>query len=145
VRRAPRCVEGEIERLVDELARAAEGLAPGEAFVAVGEPTLRVDGGGRGGRARHTALRLAERLEVLPERAALALASDGTDGSAEAAGAVVSSETAARARACSVDLAAAAAAFDSGGALEALSAALWTGPTGTNLTDLFVVARAWAE
>ncbi len=135
-------VQGEVGRLVDELARAATTLAPGEALVATGEPTLRVTGSGRGGRATHAALLLAERLAGAEDVAALALASDGSDGPTELAGAVVSGETAAQAARLGVSLADARARFDSGAALDAIGCALRTGPTGTNLTDLYVIARA---
>ncbi len=133
-------VRGDVGALVDELAAIATQLAPGSCYVAVGEPTVRVSGDGRGGRATHAALLLAERLHG--EVAALALASDGSDGPTELAGAVVTGKTSTDACRGGVSLAGARLRFDSGAALDALGLALRTGPTGTNLTDLYVVARA---
>jgi glycerate 2-kinase len=135
-------VQGPVETLAAELVEAARDLRPGEAVVRVGEPTVVVRGPGRGGRAQHCAALVALGIEGLGDRVCLALGSDGSDGPTDAAGAVVDGESAGRARSRGIDLGAVVDAFDSHAALDALGALVRTGPTGTNLTDLYVVARA---
>ena len=66
------------------LAAAARALAPGEAIVAVGEPTVRVRGSGLGGRAQHLALAMVAPLSST-RCSFVALGSDGRDGPIEAA------------------------------------------------------------
>ncbi len=104
-----------------------------------GEPTLAVPpSAGRGGRAQHLALLLARALAGT-QAAALLAASDGDDGIGGAAGAFVDGGTAARARACGVDVDGALASFTSGEACAALGAAVVTGPTDTNVLDLHLL------
>ena len=74
--------------------------------------------------------------------ALLALATDGTDGPTDAAGAIVDGATVGRARALGLDLYAALRDNDAYPALEALEALLRLGPTGTNVNDLLVMLIA---
>jgi hydroxypyruvate reductase len=119
-------------------AHAAERLAPGEALVVACEPTLTLPRSpGRGGRAGWTALAAASRL---PDDAVLlCAASDGVDGSSGAAGALVT--RAAVARADQATIRSALARCDDAPLHRALGTAVGLGPTGTNLTDVHVVAR----
>jgi glycerate 2-kinase len=120
---------GDVATLVREL---SVPLLPHQARVRVGEPTLVVTGQGEGGRAQHTALSL---MRTLPDaHVALALASDGSDGPTAFAGGVAWRRD--------EDVAEALRRFDSGPMLHQLHARLATRPTGTNLTDLYIVARA---
>jgi glycerate 2-kinase len=126
---------GTVEALADLLVARARALAPGEAYIVSGEPTLRITGrAGRGGRAQHCAL-LAAAAGVPDGVAILCAGTDGTDGPTPDAGAVIDAGTAARAG----DVAGALAAFDAGTALAAAGDLLTTGPTGTNLCDLYIV------
>jgi hydroxypyruvate reductase len=68
------------------------------------------------------------------------LDSDGSDGGTEAAGGCVDSGTAARARELCVDLDEAIGRHDSSAALRLLGDLVITGPTGTNVSDLWAVA-----
>ncbi len=136
--------------------RLKDGPAPGPgprpalAVVAGGEPVVRFAHGvtpGRGGRAQHTALAVAERLAAMAwpagvDVSVLCGASDGTDGPTDDAGAIVDSGTWARAAAAGVDPARALAGYDSGTALAAAGDLLTTLPTGSNLCDLFLVCVA---
>ena len=128
-------VTGSVEIFAGELEARAAALAPGEAFVAVGEPTVRVRGDGKGGRAQHLALLVAGAL-AQSDRLFLALGSDGSDGPTEAAGAIVDGDT------YCPESEQALARFDAYSHLSERGCAIVTGPTGTNLTDLFVLARA---
>jgi glycerate 2-kinase len=101
-----------------------------------GETTVTVRGKGRGGRNQELALAAAQALDGLPGVLLVALATDGTDGPTDAAGAVATGETAARARAAGLDLATHLAANDAYPFFAALDDLLRTGPTGTNVNDL---------
>ena len=109
-------------------------------IVAGGEPVLRVQGDGRGGRAQELALRLAVALEGVPGLTVLVAGTDGRDGPTEAAGGFADGGTLARVRAAGCDPLAALADNDSNRALAAADDLFITGPTGTNVADLVV---AW--
>jgi hydroxypyruvate reductase len=66
----------------------------------------------------------------------IALATDGDDGPTDAAGAVVTGESARRAEALGLDPADALARNDAYPFFDALGDLLKTGPTGTNVNDL---------
>lgn len=130
-----RPVTGEVADFASEVTAVAASLSPGRVFVAAGEPTVVVRGPGRGGRAQHLALLVAERIAGRA-LAFLAVGSDGSDGPTDAAGAAVDGDSWHR------DARAARDAFDAHGWLSSRGLTIATGPTGTNLTDLFLLARA---
>ena len=134
-------VEGTVEALVEEIAGVARALQPGEAWVASGEPTIFVSGPGLGGRAQHLALTVARALDGCSNLAFVACGSDGSDGPTDAAGGCVDGETWRRATAAGLSPEQALARFDSHPLLTRLGATVVTGTTGTNLNDLFLVAR----
>jgi glycerate-2-kinase len=110
------------------------------AVVAGGETTVRVVGGGRGGRSQHLALAAALALDG-EAGVLLAAGTDGVDGPTDAAGACVDGRTVARARARGLDPAAALVATDSHALLDATGDLVRTGPTGTNVADVVVALR----
>lgn len=107
------------------------------ALVAGGEVDLEVpDGAPPGGRAQHAALRCAQELDrAVSDALVLCAATDGVDGSTDAAGAWVTRAD------WSDEGKAALAGFDAHGYLERRRRALHTGPTGTNLNDLWIGLR----
>jgi len=136
-------VEGEAR----QVARVAAGLArelvaydrpvPRPAcLVWGGETTVTVRGSGKGGRNQELALAAALAMEGLPGIVLVALGTDGTDGPTDAAGAVATGETAARARALGLDPGAHLADNDAYPFFAALGDLICTGPTGTNVNDL---------
>ncbi len=109
--------------------------------LAGGEPVVTVRGAGRGGRAQELALSLAIELERLAPQgriAALCAATDGTDGPTDAAGAFATPTTAARARAANLRPEESLARNNSYPLLKACGDLFQTGPTGTNVTDIFI-------
>jgi len=109
--------------------------------LAGGEPVVTVRGGGKGGRAQELALSLAIELDRLvpgARIAALCAATDGIDGPTDAAGAFATPSTAARARAANFDPPQALARNNSYPLLQACGDLFQTGPTGTNVTDIFI-------
>jgi len=106
-----------------------------------GETTVTVRGDGKGGRNQEMALAAALALAELPNALVACLATDGTDGPTDAAGAVVDGRTLAQARERGVDLQAGLARNDAYHVLDALGLLLKIGPTRTNVNDLaFVLA-----
>lgn len=104
-----------------------------------GETTVTVSGDGSGGRNQEAALVAALALEGDEERLFAAAGTDGIDGVTDAAGGLVDGGTAMRARAAGRSPHADLAAHDSHPFLAAAGDVLWSGPTGTNVGDLWVV------
>jgi hydroxypyruvate reductase len=116
----------------------AEPLAPPALLLSGGETTVTIGSGpaGRGGRNSEFLLGLAVALAGAPGIWAAAGDTDGIDGTEDAAGAIVSPDTLARARAAGLDPAAMLARHDSFTLFAALGDLIRTGPTLTNVNDL---------
>lgn len=125
------------------IAHAVSRAAPGSCLVWGGETTVHLPADhGLGGRCQQLALAAAEVLDDLNVRATvLAAGTDGHDGLAPAAGAVVDGETWRRIRAAGTDPARALARCDAFGALHAADALLPARHTGTNVMDIVVAVR----
>jgi len=136
-----RGLQGEAREVARELVARARTLPPRTCLIAGGETTVTVGGRGRGGRCQEFVLAAA--LELRPDDRVVVLAAgtDGTDGPTDAAGAVADAETIARGERAGR---AARAALDDNDASTFLSAAgdlVVSGPTNTNLLDLYVLLR----
>jgi glycerate 2-kinase len=107
-------------------------------LIAGGETTVTVKGRGRGGRAQEFAVAAAQAITGLPNVWVAALGTDGTDGPTDVAGALVSGETWNHARRIGVDLSAALKRNDTYPALKRLRCHIITGPTATNVNDLYL-------
>jgi len=106
-----------------------------------GEPVVTVRGTGRGGRAQELALSIAielARLATDRRIAALCAATDGRDGPTDAAGAFATPQTVARAAAAGFNPQESLARNNSYPLLKACGDLFQTGPTGTNVTDIFI-------
>ena len=122
---------------------AAARRIGGAVVIAGGETTVAVRGAGTGGRNQEFALGAAMALSRTTfDRAAAAsiaaFGTDGIDGNSTAAGAIVDAGTIARAQEAGLDPRAVLAANDSHSLFAHLGALIETGPTGTNVGDLFV-------
>jgi hydroxypyruvate reductase len=100
-----------------------------------GETTVTIRGRGRGGRNVEFLLALAIALRGQGETWAIAADTDGVDGAEEAAGAVLTPDTLARARAKAMSAADHLANNDAHAFFEALGDQVVTGPTLTNVND----------
>jgi glycerate-2-kinase len=107
--------------------------------VAGGETTVTVTGKGIGGRAQEFAAAAALEIAGLAKVWVVAIGTDGTDGPTDAAGAVVDGDTVARAKRLLVDLKDALKRHNTYPALKKLHQLIVTGPTGTNVNDLYLL------
>ena len=135
-------VEGEAREVATAhagLARELRAQGKRAAILSGGELTVTIRGQGRGGPNQEYALALAIALAGMPAVAALAADTDGTDGGSGAAtdpaGALIDSESMARAKARGLDPAAFLADNNSGDFFESLGDLLVPGPTFTNVND----------
>ena len=128
-------LEGEARVLARDHAALALAAAPGTVLLSGGEATVTVTGSGRGGPNAEYALALALALDGAPGIFAIACDSDGIDGSEDNAGALVTPDTGARARAAGEDAADRLAANDAYAFFAALGDLVMTGPTLTNVND----------
>jgi len=140
-----RALEGEAREVGRDLVRRCRALPPAACLVAAGETTVTVRGAGRGGRCQEAALSAALAIAGDPTVVLLAGGTDGTDGPTDAAGGLADGGTAARARAAGVDPAAALENNDAYRALQAAGDLLVTGPTNTNLLDLYLAFHVDAQ
>lgn len=137
-----------------EVLRSGSLISPSACLVAAGETTVTVTGAGRGGRNQEVALGAAVALDELlrgdPDAAGrilvASLGTDGIDGPTDAAGAIATGETVARARErrldAPLDPRSALADNDAYPFFEALGDLIVTGPTGTNVMDVMLVLVA---
>ena len=125
--------------LAKEVAQTGEPLPRPACLVAGGETTVTIHGQGQGGRNQELALAAALAIDGWDGVLIAALATDGTDGPTEAAGAVASGTTVARARALGLSAPAHLADNDSYHFFRALDDLIITGPTNTNVHDRSLV------
>jgi glycerate-2-kinase len=111
-------------------------------FLIGGETTVRVKGGGLGGRNQQFALASVPALSGSKGVYLLSAASDGSDGPTDAAGAFVDGETLTRARRLGLDPRRALRDNDSYHFFQRLGDLFRPGPTGTNVLD-FIIALVY--
>jgi glycerate 2-kinase len=99
---------------------------------------------GSGGPNQEAALAAAGRFEGA-DVSAVFLDTDGSDGGTELAGAISDGATVARAGEAGIDLRDALAKHRTGAAIEVLGDGIDTGPTHTNVNDLFAIAIGGGE
>lgn len=132
----------EVGRVLGGIAREQReraGPAARLCYLGGGETTVTVRGEGRGGRNQECALGAVALLEGLSGVVLLCAATDGGDGSSDAAGAVVDGQTQERARAAGLHARAALDKNDSHTFFAALGTQVKPGPTMTNVNDLVVM------
>ncbi len=117
---------------------ARTALRPGDPpllLLSGGELTVTRRGDGSGGPNAEFILALLVALDGAPGISAIACDTDGVDGAAEVAGALITPESAAKARDLGLDPSAALEINDSHGFFARLGAQVVTGPTLTNVND----------
>jgi glycerate 2-kinase len=117
---------------------AADALRPGDRpvlFLSGGELTVTRTGDGIGGPNAEFCLSLAIALKAHPKIHAIACDTDGVDGAAEVAGAIVGPGTLAAALAADIDPVASLTRNDAHSFFAAVGGQVVTGPTLTNVND----------
>jgi glycerate 2-kinase len=136
-----RALQGEARQVARELVARARILDGPACLIAAGETTVTVRGRGRGGRCQELALAAALELAAGDDLVVLAAGTDGTDGPTDAAGGIVDGGTTARARTAGLDPGGRLADNDAHTLLRAVGDCVVTGPTNTNLLDLYLLVR----
>ncbi len=131
--------------VAQELVRWGRPVPPPAMLVLAGETTVTVRGGGKGGRNQELALSASLGMEGLDAALVCALGTDGRDGPTDTAGAMVDGRSAERMRAGGVDPRGALTENDAYPALKASGDLLFTGPTGTNVADLYLIVSGKEE
>jgi len=139
---ATRELQGEARDVAREFVARARRLPPSACLIAGGETTVTVRGPGKGGRCQEFALAAALELEPTDRITILAAGTDGTDGPTDATGAIVDAGSIARGSAAGADARRALADNDAYRFLRASDDLLVSGPTRTNLLDLYVAVSA---
>jgi len=126
------------------VATHGQPIAPPAVLLTGGETTVTIGRGpgGRGGRNTEFALSLAIALSGAPRIWAAAGDTDGIDGTEDAAGAIVTPDTLARARAVGLDPRAVLTGHDSYSLFAAIGDLIVTGPTLTNVNDIRILLIA---
>ncbi len=128
-------LEGEAREVAAEHAHLALALSGPRILLSGGELTVTRRGDGIGGPNAEYALALALALDGARGIHAIACDTDGVDGAAEVAGALIGPDTLERARAQGMDPAAALARNDAHSFFAGVGGQVVTGPTLTNVND----------
>ena len=128
-------IEGEAREVAATHAKMALSGPRSRVILSGGELTVTRRGDGCGGPNAEYALALALALDGAAGIHAIACDTDGIDGAAEIAGALIGPDTLARARACGTDAQAALASNDAHGFFARTGGQVVTGPTLTNVND----------
>jgi len=119
-----------------EICQAGLPISPPACVLAGGEPTVTIQGKGKGGRNQELALACAISIDGWDRIFLLSAGTDGTDGPTDAAGAIVTGLTCRRARQADLNPYSYLLANDSYSFFESLGDLLKTGPTRTNVMDI---------
>lgn len=123
--------------IIREIVAADRPVKRPAALLAGGETTVTVRGMGAGGRCQEFTLALALEIAGLKKVTVFACGTDGSDGSTDAAGAVADGATVERAQALGMQPQRFLDQNDSYTFFHSLAQTLQTGPTRTNVTDLY--------
>ncbi len=115
-------------------------ITPPAALVAGGETTVTIQGDGKGGRNQELALAAALRMSGYKGVAIGSLATDGVDGPTDAAGALSDGTTVTRGRKLGMEPEEYMRNNDSYHYFSKLKDLITTGPTGTNVNDIIILA-----
>ena len=128
-------IEGEAREVAAEHAALARIATGPRVILSGGELTVTRRGDGVGGPNAEYALALALALDGAPGIHAIACDTDGVDGAAEVAGAVIGPDTLALAKAAGAEAAQALATNDAHGFFHKIDRQVVPGPTLTNVND----------
>jgi glycerate 2-kinase len=137
--------EGDAAELGREMVSLARTAPPDvDVLMRGGEATVEVRGDGTGGRNTEMALAAAIALEGNLQWCVASLASDGDDGNSGATGAVAEGDSVRRARGAGLEPVDALRRNDSATVFREVGGLIETGPTGTNVNDVYIALRMGA-
>ena len=122
-----------------EIHESGNPVPPPACLLWGGELTVKVTGKGKGGRAQEFALAAALKIAGFPKTCVVGFGTDGNDGPTDAAGALVDGETVARTLKRSCDPSQALVRHDSYTFFKKAGGHILTGPTGTNVNDIYML------
>ncbi len=126
----------ELSTFLRQVKKSASPAPAPACILAGGETTVTVKGNGRGGRNTELALASVSELADFPGVMLISLATDGEDGTTDAAGAVVTGQSFRRAAELGLNPGPFLEQNDSYSFFSSLDDLLKPGPTGTNVNDL---------
>ncbi|MCI0446966.1 DUF4147 domain-containing protein [bacterium] len=129
---------GPIGIAAQEILKQIHSMAGRSVIVLGGEVTIRVTGNGTGGRNQHLALLLTEALAD-QKIVFVSAGTDGIDGNSSAAGAWTDGATFEKAKSLNLSVHEFLSNNDSYHFFQALNQSIVTGPTGTNVMDLYLI------
>ena len=132
------CEAREAGRFLASVLRSHAGDGKKTAFLAGGETVVHLTGRGLGGRNQELALAASEGLRGMKNACVLSVGSDGTDGPTDAAGGYVDGDTFDELEGKGISLHETLQNNDAYHALQAVDGLILTGPTGTNVNDLYL-------
>ena len=132
------CEAREAGRFLSAVLRSHAKEGKKLAFLAGGETVVHLTGHGLGGRNQELALAASEGLRGLHNACVISVGSDGTDGPTDAAGGYADGDTFDELREKGISLHEVLQANDAYHALLAVDGLIVTGPTGTNVNDLYL-------
>ncbi len=115
-------------------------ISPPAALISGGETTVTVKGNGKGGRNQELALAAAASIAGYERIVVGSLATDGIDGPTDAAGAIADGTTVKRGQRLGMDAEDYLRKNDSYNYFRRLGDLIMTGPTGTNVNDIMIIA-----
>ena len=124
--------------IIKEIDASGRPISRPAALIAGGETTVTVKGPGKGGRNQEMALSILEKIAGMRGVAAASVGTDGVDGPTDAAGAVADGGSLSRAIEMKLSPTEHLLENDSYGFFSRMNDLIFTGPTGTNVNDLFV-------
>jgi len=123
-----------------EITASGNPVPPPAGIVAGGETTVTVKGDGVGGRNQEICLSAALKIEDLDKVIVASVTTDGIDGPTDSAGAVVDGRTVSRSRELGLDARECLQNNDSYSFFHEIGDLIYTGPTGTNVNDITILA-----
>ncbi len=132
------CEAREAGRFLSAVLRSHAAEGKKIAFLAGGETVVHLTGKGLGGRNQELALSASEGLRGLKNACVISVGSDGTDGPTDAAGGYVDGDTFDELEEKGISLHETLRNNDAYHALRSVDCLIVTGPTGTNVNDLYL-------
>lgn len=137
----------EIARVFAAIAREerkeSRPLSPPACILAGGETTVRIKGKGKGGRCQEMALSFALETRGLENILFVPTATDGNDGPTDAAGAFADGYSLEKSKNVHIDAKALLRQNNSYEFFREIGDLLITGPTGTNVMDVYILLIGW--